>query len=121
MENNNNSFWKLLEKEYEMIKAYCYKLANNIENGDDLNTMVEGVAWQLHKLAADSAGAPADKEYIYPHDYEGHFVVQEYVPTSDRFYEPSREGYEDIIAKRLERWDAERRDSTGHEGDAAQG
>lgn len=36
MKNDNTLFWKLLEKEYEMIKAYCYKLADNIENGDDL-------------------------------------------------------------------------------------
>ncbi len=36
MENDNTLFWKLLEKEYEMTKAYCYKLADNIENGDDL-------------------------------------------------------------------------------------
>ncbi len=36
MKNDNTLFWKLIEKEYEMIKAYCYKLADNIENGDDL-------------------------------------------------------------------------------------
>jgi hypothetical protein len=32
----------------------------SLENGDDMNTMVEGVAWQLHKLAADAAGTAAD-------------------------------------------------------------
>jgi len=36
MENDNTLFWDLLEKEYEMIKAYCYKLTDNIVNGDDL-------------------------------------------------------------------------------------
>ncbi|MCP4705155.1 MAG: RNA polymerase sigma factor [candidate division Zixibacteria bacterium] len=36
MRNNNTLFWKLIEKEYEMIKAYCYKLADTVENGDDL-------------------------------------------------------------------------------------
>jgi putative ATPase len=43
-------------------------------------------------------------DYVYPHDHDGHFVEQEYVPTSDRYYEPDGEGYEDVIRKRMERW-----------------
>lgn len=48
-----------------------------------------------------------DKEvgdYVYPHDYSGHFVDQEYMPTSDRFYEPDGQGYEDVIRRRMEQW-----------------
>lgn len=31
----------------------------SLENGDDVNPAAEGIAWQLHKLAADAPGAPA--------------------------------------------------------------
>jgi len=51
-------------------------------------------------------------EYVYPHDYNGHFVEQEYAPTSSRYYEPCCEGYEDVISKRMARWDAKRRNKT---------
>jgi putative ATPase len=55
-----------------------------------------------------------DNEYIYPHDYDGHFAVQDYVPTASRFYEPGNEGYEDVIRQRLERWDRLRKDADNH-------
>jgi putative ATPase len=42
--------------------------------------------------------------YQYAHDFEGHYVVQEYAPTSAVYYEPTRQGYEDVIAKRMEVW-----------------
>ncbi len=47
--------------------------------------------------------------YKYAHEGEGHFVVQEYIPTSAVYYEPTHEGYEDTIAKRMAAWDARRR------------
>ena len=62
-----------------------------------------------------------DNEYIYPHDYDGHFAVQDYVPTASRFYEPGNEGYEDVIRQRLERWDRLRKDAdnNGQQGRGA--
>lgn len=42
--------------------------------------------------------------YKYAHEYDGHFVDQEYVPTSKVYYEPSGQGYEDIILKRIHHW-----------------
>jgi putative ATPase len=46
--------------------------------------------------------------YRYAHDHEGSFVPGEtYLPdevVGTRFYEPSREGYEQTIAERLARW-----------------
>jgi putative ATPase len=42
--------------------------------------------------------------YKYAHDYEGHVVDQEYVPTSKIYYTPTQEGYEDTIRKRLDHW-----------------
>ena len=45
--------------------------------------------------------------YLYPHDHEGHFVVEDYLPDAlvgSRFYEPSEMGYERQIKERLEAW-----------------
>ncbi len=44
----------------------------------------------------DEAGA-----YIYPHDYDGHYVEQQYVPTTTVYYEPGESGYEATIAQRM--------------------
>ena len=41
------------------------------------------------------------EEYLYPHDFEGHIVAQEYMPSDTIYYRPSSEGYEDVIAKRM--------------------
>jgi putative ATPase len=53
--------------------------------------------------------------YRYAHDYEGSYVPGEtYLPdevVGTRFYEPSREGYEQTIAERLAKW--RNRDSKG--------
>lgn len=46
------------------------------------------------------------KGYLYPHDYEGHWVAQQYLPdgASDKiFYHPSNEGKEKEIRERLEK------------------
>ena len=42
--------------------------------------------------------------YQYAHDFEGHFVDQEYIPTSAVYYEPINAGYEETIRKRMEGW-----------------
>jgi putative ATPase len=41
--------------------------------------------------------------YKYPHDYEGHYVKQEYLPEPVEFYKPSNEGFEGKIRERLVR------------------
>jgi len=41
------------------------------------------------------------KGYQYPHDFPGHFTPQEYMPSPLKFYEPSEEGDEARMAKRL--------------------
>jgi putative ATPase len=43
--------------------------------------------------------------YQYPHNFEGHYVAEEYLPEAlrgRRFYVPSKEGAEAAMAKRLE-------------------
>ncbi len=52
--------------------------------------------------------------YLYPHDYAGHDVEQQYLPdklAGRRYYEPSEEGYERLIGERMAERDARRRGS----------
>ena len=45
--------------------------------------------------------------YKYPHDYDGHFVEQEYLPEgfkTEAFYQPTDLGYEEKIAQRMAQW-----------------
>lgn len=47
------------------------------------------------------------KDYKYSHDFQGHFAEQEYLPPSlkgRRYYQPSEEGAEREIGRRLRRW-----------------
>ncbi len=59
-----------------------------------------------HRVAAEKLGHTG---YQYAHDFEGHVVDQEYVPTSKVYYQPTAEGYEKRIQERLARWDELRR------------
>ncbi len=54
-----------------------------------------------HKKAAETFGHTG---YQYAHNFEGHVVDQEYVPTTKIYYQPTEEGYEKRIAERLARW-----------------
>ncbi len=49
------------------------------------------------------------KGYKYAHDYEGHWVDQEYVPTDRVYYEPTDIGAEKQIKERLKTWRKRRR------------
>ena len=53
-----------------------------------------------------------DVKYKYAHAGEGHFVDQEYVPTDKVYYEPTRQGYEETIRKRIEYWNSLRNRKT---------
>jgi putative ATPase len=44
--------------------------------------------------------------YKYAHDYEGGFVVQDYLGAEKRYYEPGNEGVEKKIKERLDKWRA---------------
>ncbi|HVN14734.1 MAG TPA: AAA family ATPase [Anaerolineales bacterium] len=61
----------------------------------------------------DAAAMGHGKDYIYPHEHEGHFVAQQYLPKrllGTYFYSPSQEGYEAQVTARLEMWrDAQRK------------
>jgi putative ATPase len=44
--------------------------------------------------------------YKYAHEYEGHFVPQDYLGADKRYYEPSDQGVEKKIKERLDHWRA---------------
>lgn len=47
------------------------------------------------------------KDYVYPHEFEGHYTPQQYLPKrllGTYFYQPSDEGYEAQVSARLEMW-----------------
>lgn len=41
--------------------------------------------------------------YKYPHNYNGHYISQNYMPDRKNYYQPSDEGYEKEIKERLNR------------------
>jgi putative ATPase len=47
--------------------------------------------------------------YQYAHNGNEHFVDQEYVPTDKVYYEPTNQGYEETIRKRIEFWNSFRK------------
>ncbi|MBN2163937.1 MAG: replication-associated recombination protein A [Pontiellaceae bacterium] len=58
------------------------------------------------------SGPKPDKgtvQYQYAHDGDGHFVDQEYVPTDKIYYEPTSQGYEETMRKRIEYWNSLRK------------
>lgn len=47
------------------------------------------------------------KEYKYPHQFEGHFVAETYLPEElkeRKYYMPTQQGFETEIKKRIENW-----------------
>jgi len=61
----------------------------------------------IHLKDAHYSGAKRmgrGKGYLYPHDFPGHYVSQDYLPEDRLFYQPSEEGQEAAIAERLKFW-----------------
>ncbi len=42
--------------------------------------------------------------YKYAHDFPGHFVPQEYLGSTKKYYEPTEQGIEKKIKERVEKW-----------------
>ena len=62
---------------------------------------------QLMDSNRDAKGFGHGKGYLYPHSFEGHFVAQQYLPdqlAGTHFYNPSDQGYEAKVLKRVEDW-----------------
>jgi len=66
----------------------------------------------------DGIATGQGKDYVYPHEQEGHFTPQQYLPKrllGTYFYTPSGEGYETQVAARLEMWREAQRKALGIE------
>lgn len=64
----------------------------------------------------DAKGLGHGKNYAYPHEFEGHFTPQNYLPRNIvgmTFYNPNNQGYEQIVADRLDRWRKAQRQALG--------
>src|SRR5512140_1744200 len=64
----------------------------------------------------DAAAMGHGKDYVYPHEFEGHFTPQQYLPKrllGTYFYSPSDEGYESQVATRLTMWREAQRKALG--------
>jgi len=64
----------------------------------------------------DAAAMGHGKDYVYPHEMEGHFTPQQYLPKrllGTYFYSPSQEGYEKQVSTRLEMWREAQRKALG--------
>lgn len=62
-----------------------------------------GVPIHLMDANRDGQGFGHGEGYQYPHNFEGHWVEQQYLPDGlegRKFYQPSDQGYEKEIAKR---------------------
>ena len=68
-----------------------------------------------------AAKAFGHEGYQYAHDFDGHFVDQEYVPTDKVYYQPGTQGYEEVIRKRMEHWNSLRKASRTPPPDGVQG
>ncbi len=61
----------------------------------------------LKDSSRDARALGHGKGYKYPHDFENHFVVQQYLPDDVRekiYYKPGELGYEKQIAERVREW-----------------
>lgn len=67
----------------------------------------------------DARGLGHGKGYLYPHEFDQHWVAQNYLPreiSGMTFYTPSGQGYEQVVAERLARWREAQRRALGLEG-----
>lgn len=88
--------------------AACLAVDRAME--DVRNGRVQAVPEHLKNIHVQAVGREGlNDAYVYPHDYAGHFVDQNYQPFDRRYYEPTTQGYEDIIRKRMAALEALRR------------
>lgn len=82
------------------LKGYFQALADVEAEG---HTQVPD---HLKDASRDGKALGHGKDYKYPHDYPGHYVQQQYLPTALQgrtYYSPSDQGYEKAIALYLRR------------------
>lgn len=97
----------------ESPKSNSVVTAMSAAFSDAENSFDEPVPVHLRDTSyAGAAKLGHGKGYLYPHDYPGHWVKQEYMPPSlkgKRYYEPSDQGQEAKIKENHEKRDRLRR------------
>lgn len=61
----------------------------------------------LMDSSRDAKGLGHGQGYDYPHNHDGHWTPQQYLPSSlvgHKFYKPSDQGYEAEVSDRLKQW-----------------
>ncbi len=84
-------------------KSNASYMAVNEAQAEVKNGVERAVPMHLRDASKDGDALGHGKGYKYPHSYEGHYVKQEYMPDPRTFYEPSDQGFEIEIGKRLKR------------------
>ncbi|MBI5542314.1 MAG: replication-associated recombination protein A, partial [Deltaproteobacteria bacterium] len=101
------SYLALAPKSNAALKAYSAARQAVMDKGPVAVPMhVRNAPTTMMKKMGYGAG------YKYPHNFEGHYVAEEYLPEElkgARFYEPSGNGFESELKERLERIRAARR------------
>ena len=101
---------------YPIVEATIYlstaPKSNSTKSYFEAYTLVEAeghvdVPNHLKDVNRDGDALGHGTEYVYPHNEVGHHIGQQYLP--DRllgkcFYQPSDQGYEKEVDKRLQRW-----------------
>lgn len=88
------------------------KAMKDIEDGRVLKVPERLKNIKIPKADKDPA---QDDSYVYPHEFKGHWVEQEYIPTTTTYYEPTDQGYEETISKRMASIKARRNKKTRQE------
>jgi putative ATPase len=100
------AFLACCPKSNAVIKAYGAARAAVLEKGPlPVPLKLRNAPTPLMKSMGYAGG------YKYPHNFEGNYVPEQYLPDAlqgERFYEPSENGAEADIRKRLDQWRADR-------------
>ncbi|MFB6350416.1 MAG: replication-associated recombination protein A, partial [Bradymonadaceae bacterium] len=91
-----------------VIESYGKARQDALEHGNaEVPDKLLNAPTDLHEEMGHGRG------YKYPHNFSGNYVSEEYLPEKlrgRRYYEPSENGEEAEIKKRLEKWRRERND-----------
>ena len=89
-------------KSNAVISSYGKARKDALDHGNlDVPKKLLNAPTDLHQELGHGRG------YKYPHNFEGNYVAEEYLPEKlreRRYYEPSDNGYEAEIRERLEQW-----------------
>ena len=84
-------------------KSNAAYMAVNEAQAEVKSGLEREVPMHLRDGSRDGEALGHGKGYKYPHDFDGHYVKQEYMPDPKEFYRPTEQGFEIEIAKRLKR------------------